>query len=349
MTISRRRFLQLSSLAGASFLVPEFLSSCVSQVGSNKKLVVIQLSGGNDGLNTIVPYRNDIYYRSRPHVSLAQNEILKLTGEAGLHPSLKNLKRIYEKGYVSIINSVGYPEPSRSHFRSMDIWHSGHTSGATGTGWLGRYMDCSCRAAGKATGMCVEMDETISLALRGSRKEGQNKAGLVSDTNGRGGDYPDTQIGNSLKLVAQGINGGSGTKAYYLSHGSFDTHVNQKEHHAHLLEELDEALGAFVSDLDQQRQMEDVMVFMFSEFGRRVAENPLKGTDHGAANNVVLISGALKKAGMYNGLPDLAELDEGDIKHSIDFRQIYATVLERWLDADPQEVLGGTYEQLSMI
>jgi uncharacterized protein (DUF1501 family) len=185
--------------------------------------------------------------------------------------------------------------------------------------------------------------------LRGARKEGCSKTVLQGRRTRNEAEYPDSQIGNHLKIVADQIKAEANTRIYYVSYGSFDTHVNQKEHQRHLLRELDEGLGAFVTDIDKLKKLQDVMVLVFSEFGRRVAENPLEGTDHGAANNVFVIGGALKKPGMYNELPDLGDLDDGDIKHTVDFREVYATVLNKWLDGNPNDILGEEYKQLSII
>jgi uncharacterized protein (DUF1501 family) len=365
----------MGTLASASFLIPKFLGSfSESKSLFNKKLIVIQLSGGNDGLNTIVPYRNDIYYRSRPGIAIAKEKVLRLTDEVGLHPSLPGMRSLLDEGYLAILNSVGYPDPCKSHFRSMDIWQSGDTQ-KTHTGWLGRYLD-NVNDNKKA----VEIEEIASLALKGRTHSGfafgkhdahtedhqarlaeylaLTKVPLQSHLHTilkqkkvfiNSSDYPNTPLGNRMKLISSLISSRANSDVYYASHGSFDTHVNQPEHHSKLLAELDESISTFVRHMKRTKQFEDVMIVVFSEFGRRVMENDTKGTDHGAANNMFVISGGLKKPGMYNDMPDLADLDDGDIKHKIDFREVYATVLDKWLGADATSILGKAHTQHNFI
>ena len=377
MTIGRRKFLQLGTLASASLLIPDFLSSLMEKaITSSKKLIVLQLSGGNDGLNTVIPYGNDIYFKSRPSLAIARGHALKLTDEAGLHPSLKGLRDLFNQGYVSIINSVGYPDPSRSHFRSMDIWHSGSTTGFN-TGWIGRHLD----EYGGRNGIALEMDERVGLALRGVIKQGlplyagcvphnaQHDATLTSyfshtDASYAANteymfnqakirrsvtEYPDTQLGKRMKMISSLIKAGTDTEVYYASLGSFDTHVNQLEHHGQLLSHLDESLSCFVADLKRDHCFNDVLILVFSEFGRRVTENKSKGTDHGTANNIFLVSGVLKRQGILNNLPNLRDLNEGDLKYKVDFRQVYATILDRWFEGDSRKVLGAQFPQLDFV
>ena len=184
MSISRRKFIQLSSLASASLMVPEFLKGFEyrpAALGKGKKaLVVVQLSGGNDGLNTIIPYRNDIYYKGRPQIGIKRSDVLTLTDDVGINPFLKSVKQLYDEGHVSIINGVGYPHPDRSHFRSMDIWQSGSTAGEIITsGWLGRYLDNACAGCNVHDALAIEVDDTLSLAMKGEL----NKAIAVRDIN----------------------------------------------------------------------------------------------------------------------------------------------------------------------
>lgn len=400
MSLNRRRFLQLGSLASASLLVPQFLKAFEYRPEhslpplAGKKLVVIQLSGGNDGLNTVIPVRNDIYYSSRPGLAIAREEALSLGDDCGLHPSLSGIRSLYDEGYVSILNSVGYPEPNRSHFRSMDIWQSASSSSEIlHTGWLGRYLDRQRTADAAA---CLEVDDTLSLALKGRERKGlaarnidrlhqaasdpffrqlatdhrkEHEEQLSSylyktlrETGSAAGYlyeqgrkakpaavYPDTDLGKRMKTIAALLLAGSSTGVYYVSHGSFDTHTGQKERQAKLLQQLDEAVAALVKDLRDAGLFRDVLIMTFSEFGRRVASNASNGTDHGTAGNMFLISGGLKKAGLYNELPSLSDLDDGDLRFQLDFRQVYATVLERWLEADARSVLGGQFKPLSFV
>jgi len=400
MSVSRRKFIQLSSLATASMFVPKFLKAFENKpslLPGNKILIVVQLSGGNDGLNTIIPYRNDIYYKSRPLIGIKREEALSLTDEIGLNPMMKGIKALYDKGYMSIVNGVGYANPNRSHFRSMDIWQSGSTADELiTTGWLGRYIDNACADCNKHNALAIEVDDTLSLAMKGDKKnaiavqdinqfhnaaanpyfgklalshEEEHVAQLVSylyrtlsETISAADyvyqqnkiytskqSYPNTPIGKHMKTIGSLIASNAETKVYYVSHGSFDTHVNQKDRQNKLFEQLDEALIALVSELQANGRFNDVMIMTFSEFGRRVAQNASNGTDHGTANNMFFISGGLKKAGLYNDLPDLNNLDTGDMKYSVDFKEVYSTVLEKWLDIVPHKVLSKSYKPLSFI
>ncbi|HRO42394.1 MAG TPA: DUF1501 domain-containing protein [Flavipsychrobacter sp.] len=334
--------MKLSSLAGASLLVPELLKGISkNEKSEDRKLIIIQLSGGNDGLNTIIPFSNDIYYRNRPSIAISRNKTLPLNDETGLHPSLSGLRKLYDRGEVSIINNVGYAHPYRSHFKSLNFWHT--ASARQKTGWLGRYLDL----APERKELVCEMSETKSLAIKGNYREGiawqtTNSSVLFSA-------YPDTLIGNKLKQVAQLINSELCPKVFYLSHEGFDTHISQIPTHEKLLSQLDEALHSFTKELRATDKFKDVVVVIFSEFGRRVAENEHKGTDHGAASNMFLLSGGLKKAGLYNPLSNLEDLDEGDVKYEIDFRQVYATLLEKWLGANAGSILGNEFNQLNFI
>lgn len=399
MLIKRREFLQLGSLATSSFLVPKFLKAFegAGKLGTgNKVLVVLQLSGGNDGLNTVIPIRNDIYYRERPKLGIAKNNALTLSSEAGIHPELTCLKALYDEGNLAILNQVGYPNPDRSHFRSMDIWQTASGSNEyRNTGWIGRWLDAQCDHCDKPT-QALEIDDMLSLALSGDRMKGialrdparlynasrdpffrqilqSGNAHPAADSNNylfqvmaetiSGADYifeqsklhpslaayPDTEIGKSFKTIASLICSGINTRVYYLSLGSFDTHVNQEDRQQKLFAELNAAIQAFVSDLKSNHRFHEVMLMTFSEFGRRVAQNASGGTDHGTASNMFLISGALKKAGLLNGMPDLSNLSDGDLQFQLDFRSVYATILNKWLDADDGKILGAKFERMDFI
>jgi uncharacterized protein (DUF1501 family) len=394
--IKRREFLQLGSLATASFMVPKFLKAFekVDKVPpGNKVMVILQLSGGNDGLNTVIPVRNDIYYRERPRLGIDKTKVLTLTDEVGLHPALVGLKELYDDGSLGILNNVGYPNPDRSHFRSMDIWQTGSGSDEyITTGWLGRYLDAQCHGCDKPT-YALEIDDVLSLALKGENakaiamKDPKRLFGTSnekffkdilknhSDSGEEAVDYlyktmsetlssanyifqqsrahpstteyPKTELGNGLKTIASLIFSEINTKVYYISLGSFDTHVNQQAQQQRLFTELSDAVKAFAKDLNANNRFNDVLMFTFSEFGRRVSQNASGGTDHGTANNMFLIGGALKQKGIINAMPDLSDLSEGDLKYNIDFKMVYATVLKNWLDADDTAILGKKYDHLS--
>lgn len=399
MLIKRRHFLQVGSLATASLMVPRFLKAFEKGQlvpPGNKVLVILQLSGGNDGLNTVIPVRNDIYYKVRPRLGIEKSKALLLNYEVGLHPALTSLRDLYNDGSVGILNNVGYPNPDRSHFRSMDIWHSASKSDEyVNTGWIGRYLDAQCAGCDKPT-QALEIDDTLSLALKGEQVKGlamrdprrlygtaQEKffKDVVSGHKDEAGEqpvdylyktmaetvasadyifkqsrlhptsapYPGSALGQSFKTIASLIFSDINTKVYYVSLGSFDTHVNQAGQQQRLFTEMNEAIKAFVSDLKANNRFQDVMLMTFSEFGRRVAQNASGGTDHGTANNMFFVSGGLKEKGILNPLPNLQDLQEGDLKHTVDFKQVYATILKNWLQTDDKRILGKQFDYLHFL
>ena len=397
MLFKRKEFLQIGSLATASLMMPKFLKAFDGKnmvPPGNKVLVVLQFSGGNDGLNTVIPVRNDIYYKSRPKLGIEKDKALLLADEVGLNPALHALKGFFDDGDLGIMNSVGYPNPDRSHFRSMDIWQSGSDSDKyIYTGWLGRYLDSQCSGCSKPT-QALEVDDILSLALKGENNKGlavkdpkrlyntshekyfkdinashekgeetvdylyktlsetlssadyifqQSKLHPTSTT------YPSTELGKNLKTISSLILSDINTKVYYVSLGSFDTHVNQENQQKRLFTQLNDAMAAFVKDLKDNNRFQDVMVMTFSEFGRRVSQNASGGTDHGTANNMFFISGGLKQKGLLNAMPDLNDLNDGDLKHAVDFKNVYATVLNKCLGADDKEILGKQYDYMKFI
>ncbi len=399
--MKRRDFLRNSAFTTAgSLLIPQFLKAYERQhLGQNalneKVVVVIQLSGGNDGLNTVVPFRNDIYYRERPSIALKQENILRLNDEIGLNPGLEKIKELYDNGLVSVINNVGYPNPDRSHFRSMDIWQTGSSSDQyLSTGWIGRYLDAQCAGKSCLPHQALEIDDTLSLALKGQKVNGlslqnpeklygQTQAAFVknvanippadnhdsvaylyktlaetvssaeyvhtkSKVNKSRMMYPTTELGKSLKTIAELITSGVSTSVYYVSLSGFDTHIRQNDQQDRLLRQYAEAVSTFVNDLKANSRLDDVLIMTFSEFGRRVKQNASNGTDHGTANNVFLIGGPNRTRPILNEAPDLTDLDNGDLKYNLDFRQIYATLLEDWLKTDSKSVLGGKFESLRL-
>ncbi len=396
--MKRRDFLIKSSMASSVVLVPSFMKAFESldpRLFGYKKLVVIQLSGGNDGLNTLIPYRNDLYYSNRPGISIPKNRLIDMNGELGLNENLSPLKALYDKGYLSIINNVGYPNPNRSHFRSTDIWHTAsNASEYLDSGWMGRYID----QYGKKPYTGIEVDDSLSLILKGRTINGvatkdakkmfnnaktpffskvletqtethlsEHNLGYLyktmvgakssakyiyetSKTSTSTKSYPNNPFAKQLKTTAEFINSKLETKVYYVSMGGFDTHANQANRQSRLLKTYSEAMDVFVKDLEASDSFKDTLILTFSEFGRRVQQNAAGGTDHGAANNLFVIGKNLKKPGLYNDSPDLTNLDKnGDLKYTIDFRSVYATLLDQWLDASHSKVLGSSFETLDFI
>ncbi|SHM20811.1 DUF1501 domain-containing protein [Hymenobacter psychrotolerans] len=399
MATSRRDFLKTSVLASSLLFVPNFLHALDRQGlrdlrdARGRRLVVVQLGGGNDGLNTIIPYRNDLYYKARPTLGIREGSgILALDKDLGFNPAMTRLKGLYDQGQLAILNSVGYPNPDRSHFRSMDIWQSGSASDQyLSTGWLGRYLDSDCPAC-LLPYNGLEVDDTLSLAMKGSSRKGlalKNPAKLRQLTQNRfiaqvsgakhpgavseldylyktlaetasSADYlyqasriyksavayPNTEFGRNLKTTAELINSGVGSRVFYVSLTGFDTHVRQQEQQGKLLGDLSEGLGSFAEDLQKAGNFDETLVLVFSEFGRRVSQNASNGTDHGTANNVLLLGGGLRQQGILNAAPNLQDLLDGDLRYQLDFRSLYATVLHDWLGADDQAILGSQFERL---
>jgi uncharacterized protein (DUF1501 family) len=388
MVIKRRQFIQVGSLATASLMLPKFLKAFEKPrmvPAGNKVVVVVQFSGGNDGLNTVVPITNDIYFKSRPKIGITKDKAVVLTDEVGLNPALECFKGLYDDGSLGIMNSVGYPNPDRSHFRSMDIWQSASDSkDFVNTGWIGRYLDAQCQGCDKPT-QALEIDDLLSLALKGEKEKGlafKDPRRLYSSSNEKfykdinaahhpseetvdylyktmsetlssadyifqqskmhptAQSYPATELGRDLKTIASLIMSDINTKIYYVSLGSFDTHVNQEAQQKRLFTELNDAVKAFTADLKTNNRFQDVLMMTFSEFGRRVSQNASDGTDHGTANSMFLISGGLKQKGILNAMPDLSDLNEGDLKYKVDFKNVYGTVLNKWLGADDKTILG---------
>ena len=408
----RRDFLKQSALTTAgTMLIPHFLKAFeLNRLGAapilGKTLVIVQLSGGNDGLNTVVPFRNDIYYRERPTLAIAREKVLTINDEIGFNPALESLKSLYDDGLVTIINNVGYPNPDRSHFRSMDIWQTASDANQyLQTGWLGRYLDATCAGAASCQPhRAIEVDDTLSLALKGTNVNGlamldprklynQTRNGLVenlakispahphdnvgylyktlaetvssanyvydkSKQSGTGAiratkaTYPTSELGNRLKTVSELIQSGVSTSVYYVSISGFDTHINQPGQQERLLRQYGDAVKAFMDDMKDSNRLNDVLLMTFSEFGRRVKQNASNGTDHGTANNVFLIGGSLPtdtQHRVFNEAPNLINLDEGDLRYTVDFRNIYATLLRNWLQTDDVAILGRKFEPLGFV
>lgn len=396
--MNRRKFLKNSTLASSLFFVPSFVKAFENVASKSlgyKRLVIIQLSGGNDGLNTVIPYHNDLYYKARPTLGIAKKDIIQVTNEVGFHPSLTPLKRLYDQGHLTVINNVGYPNPNRSHFRSTDIWHTATNSNTySQSGWIGRYLDHYAKQPHSA----IEINNNLSLAMKGETinaiatqdpktfynlskdpyfkaiHKHQNDAHLsehnlgylyktmiaaqssakhiyeTSKTFASKKEYPNNKFGKQLKTTASIINSGLDTKVFYGALSGFDTHVNQLATQKKLLSTYANGIEAFVQDLKDNGTFNDTLILTFSEFGRRVKQNANVGTDHGTANNVFIIGNQLKKQGLYNNMSNLSDLDDhGDLKFEIDFRTIYATVLDKWLQVDDKKILNTSFSQLQFI
>ena len=370
---------------------------------SDRSVVVVQLSGGNDALNTVVPYSNDLYYDWRPDVRIEQDQVVKLDDQLGFNPSMGPVKELWDEGKVAIVNGVGYPSPNRSHFRSMDIWHTAESEGIGDSGWLGRTIReldpnaenvlagvnfgrglpraLSCKGVPVASvgdletyGLLPDIREQRArdLALNafsqiyGSARAHDAVSQFIGQTgiDALGGadtlrtaperyssnvEYADTPIAQSMKSIAQVLIADLGTRIYYTQHGSFDTHAGQLDTHTKLWTEVSTALGDFVDDMKEHDVYDDVLILVFSEFGRRIQDNSA-GTDHGSGGVSFVIGGSVN-GGLYGEYPSLDAKDhlEGDLHFNTDFRSIYSTIADRWLGVDPEPVANGRYEQLDFI
>jgi uncharacterized protein (DUF1501 family) len=388
-------------------------------------LVVLQMAGGNDGLNTVIPYADDAYHVARPRLRLAADQVLKIDNHIALNPKLAGLKSLYDEGHLAIVQGVGYPNPNRSHFRSTEIWQTASDADRTlSDGWLGRYFDNCCSGADPTVGVAIGEETPQAFAAKNptgvtfSRPEqfrfrsaepgnGRmsteemffrelNEAGASEENDAAvsnaGGSiaaipgktkndlstldflqrtaldaqlssdkilaiarkykstvpYPQGQLAASLNIIARMIAGGLPTRVYYASQGGFDTHAGQINTHERLLADFNEGISAFVADLKQQGNFERVLLMTFSEFGRRVQENANNGTDHGAAAPMFVLGGAVKP-GLFGKHPSLTDLDHGDLRFNTDFRSVYGTVLDRWLKAPSQTVLGRKFPALGIV
>ncbi len=378
--MNRRNFLSLTATyTGGSLLMPDFLHAfgLQSNMSFNEQCVVfVQLNGGNDGLNTFVPYDNPLYYQLRPKIALPKDTIIAKNKGMGLHPALKGLANIQQKGDLSIVQNVGYPNPNRSHFRSQEIWQTASASNQyLNDGWLGRYLDLQCKDHQPTAG--INLDTIDNLALRGNipnsitiknpymfkvgkmnthQKASTNNPQLdfvmkIAQSVSEGSeeiqrairkvkekvDYPKTKLASNLKWIAQLIKGSLNSKVYYTSMGGYDTHDNQLPIHKRNLLELDGALYSFYKDLKKAKVLESTTIVVFSEFGRRVKDNG-NGTDHGKAAPMFIIGGNKNNGKIIGKNPDLSTLDKGDLIYDIDFRSVYASLLKNKLYLDPTKI-----------
>ena len=366
-------------------------------------LVVIQLTGGNDYLNTLIPYGDPLYYDNRTNVGIPQAEVLPINDYVGLHPAASAIKDLYDDGKVAIINGVGYPTPNRSHFRSMDIWHTCEPDKVGNEGWLGRVIrDIDPKSENVLTGVNFGRGLPRALALSGvpvasvavletygvltgitgepERSEALDVfsrmyaptigGGPVMDYLGQTGldalkgadilktapdkyestvEYAETSIGKNLQGIAKVLTADLGTRIFYTQHGGYDTHANQGPAHPKLWTELSQGISDFYADLREHDIADNVLMFVFTEFGRRVKDNG-SGTDHGSGGMALAIGDPVK-GGLYSEYPSLKAEDllEGDLHFNFDYRGVYGTMVEKWLGLDAQSVVGGNFEQLGFV
>jgi uncharacterized protein (DUF1501 family) len=377
--MNRRNFLSLTgTFTGGALLLPDFLHAFGSQsnlVIGEQCLIFIQLNGGNDGLNTYIPFDNPLYYDLRTKIALSKDQVISKSKGMAFHPALKDFATMQQNGDLSIIQNVGYPEPNRSHFRSQEIWQTASDSNQYwNEGWLGRYLDLQCKDLQPTAG--INLDSIDNLALKGNEpnfitvkdpnrfkiRNDNDEAVKLSDNPqldfvrkiansvSEGSEeiqkaiaksttemsYPKTNLGKNLEWIARLIKGNLKSKVYYTSQNGYDTHDNQLALHQRNLTELNDAIFSFYNDLKKAQLLQNVTIVVFSEFGRRVKDNG-NGTDHGTAAPMFIIGGNNSGKVIGNN-PNLTDLDNGDLKYEIDFRSIYAALLKDKLNFDYQSI-----------
>lgn len=409
--LNRRRFLtrtlQSTSLLALGPAVPGFLArtAAAAEPGRDNILVVVEMTGGNDGLNTVIPYADDLYHKNRPTLRYTKEQVIRVDDHVGLHPSLGSLRAMLDNGRLAVVQGVGYPNPDRSHFESMDVWQSADPKRKTGNGWLGRAVpemkntpDLPMIHVGPnrlplalqgAEGAAISLNDKVPyrLDLGGgsperhaarrkvldelARPSGANDNSLLDFVQrrqvrmlstidrlqevlkdhqnggfqGADGRFYNGALAKKLQLVAHLIEKGFGTRIFYVTIDGFDTHSDQMQAHANLMNQLAEGITSFFGTLDKSGHAKRVRLMTFSEFGRRVKENGSKGTDHGAAS-CMFVAGPGLKAGAVGAHPSLSDLDSGDLKFHTDFRSVYATLLDGWLGCDSKAVLDGSFKHV---
>ena len=405
--LSRRDLIKHGGMIAVGLAAPRWLSTIAEadvarvaqggKISADTVLVVCQLSGGNDGLNTVVPYADSLYYKARPTLAHKEDVVLKINEQLGFHPNMKGVHGLYKQGKVAVIQNVGYPKPNRSHFKSMDIWQSASPDDKLKNGWIGRHVDNKLKAGAVNPVMTLGLSTEKPLALAGEKAsipcfaslaDVQNMLGdkdsermlreiqgadammdsptrVVQQANKAALDamsvlskqlstftpkqtYGDDAFGKGFKQISQLIGASPATRVVYFSAGGFDTHARQADAHGKLMENFSNAVTAFQSEMEALGRADKVIVLVFSEFGRRVTENASQGTDHGAASSMFII-GSKVKGGVYGGSPNLTDLQDGDIKYKIDFREVYAAALDNWMGGDSEIVLGQKFTPLGVI
>ena len=366
-------------------------------------LVVVQLTGGNDYMNTVIPYGDPLYQDNRPTVGIPHDQVLPIDDHLGFNPAMQPIKDLYDQDMVAVINGIGYPNPNRSHFRSMDIWHTCEPDKIANEGWLGRVIrDLDPNAEnvltgvnfgrglpramalsgvpvasvavletyGVLTGIADPQQRTGALDLFARMYAPVSGTGPVMDYLGRTGldalkgadilktapglyqstvEYADSAIGHNLQGIAKVLLAGLGTRIFYTQQAGYDTHASQTTVQPKLLGELAQGISDFCADLREHEASDNVLIFVFTEFGRRVKDNG-SGTDHGSGGMAMAIGDPVN-GGLHGEFPSMKQEDllEGDLRFNVDFRGVYSTMVERWLGLDPVSVVGGNFEQLDFL
>lgn len=369
--------------------------------GKPPVLVILQLTGGNDFMNTIIPYNNSVYYDQRKLVKIEHDEVLPINDDIGFNPNFAPIKELYDSGNVAIVQGIGYPNSNRSHFRGMDIWHTCEPDKVVTEGWVGKTIQVldpdgsdeltainfgvglpramavpgvpvtsvsDLDSYGLMTGIAAEEQRNTALeifkdmygqaigtgpvmeylsrtgmdVLRGADRLTEHTAGYESTV-----EYGDNPIAKQLRDIARVHTSGLGTRIFYTAHGGYDTHANEMPAHPKLLQDVSRGIMDFFQDLRDHDASDNVVMYVFTEFGRRMKDNG-SGTDHGSGGGAFIIGDPVK-GGLYSEYPSLdsSTWAKGeDLEHTIDFRGIYATLLEQWMSVDAQPIVGGNYEQI---
>ncbi len=404
---SRRQLVKGGSMIAVGLVAPKWLSTIAradliktaqgGKPSGDTIFVVCQFSGGNDGLNTVVPYADSEYYKLRPTLGLAEDKVLKLNSSMALHPGMSGVHQLFKEGKVAIVQNVGYPHPNRSHFESMRIWQSASPENNMSGGWIGRYLDDQYKVGPLNPVFALGFSTEQPLALQGvevsvpcfaSLQDASALAGdpqtmeLLRQIQGKGDGnltskreivrkatnsaldaveilstqvskyqpketYGTDQFGVGFKQIAQLIATSPGTRVIYFEAGGFDTHANQLKTQETLLTGFSNAMLAFQRELESLGKADKVVTMTFSEFGRRAYENG-SGTDHGKAAPMFIVGGKVK-GGMYGANPNLSNLDQGDVPFQVDFRQMYATMLDQWVGGDSELVLAQKFQHVDVL
>jgi len=393
--INRRRFLIASAGAGAVGLLstavavswPDLMRAAQDRPlpANSGVLVIVTLYGGNDGINTLIPYADNAYHDARPDLAYAPGDVIHLDEQLGLNPAMKGLAQLWNQRQLAIVRGVGYPRPDHSHFRSMDIWQTASPAEPVSTGWIGRWLDANgddplravnigpvlpplavgekytaaALSPGGAAGKAEKFDAIMTAlgnddpndtpamaavckAYRAARTADTTFASVKASDEGR------NSLATQLSMVASAVKARVPTRVYTVQLSGFDTHANERATQQRLLQTLDEAVARFLQEMSGDRYGKNVVLLAYSEFGRRVRANASQGTDHGTAGPV-FVAGVPVRGGFYGEEPSLTNLDNGDLKFTTDFRDVYYELLKRTVAADPTPSVGAGRRSLGFL
>ncbi len=385
--MQNRRQMLRSCTAGAFAIgsaCPGWLGALAARTATDNaatKLVVIELTGGNDGLNTVIPVDHDVYRQSRPTLAIAKQDAIMLSDTMAFHPSLKPLMKLWQDNQLAVIQNVGYPNPNRSHFRSMEIWQSATLDDNPLEGWLGKLADLRHsfrslhvgnselplavrRGSGGASPTIASLEDyqlrqgaTLSASFLQDQPEGllariaqrtETAAKMAARASQLSVPDSESPMESHLLTAHRMMRTDPAIRVFYTARDGFDTHQRQSFMHTNLLQDVARSIGRFTDALRNDNMLDQVLILVYSEFGRRVKENGSLGTDHGAAAPLFAIGGKVV-GGLHGNDPDLLRLRDGDLRFGIDFRDVYATALRTWLQTDPTQILGEQFETLPFV